>query len=140
MMVAMLDSALGSLVAPVFWAALLLAGAMALAVLRRRRPCTAGESVPPRLGRPGTAMTVHTGIGMVAMAALLLAMGRVDAATTAHVHGVTGAGLAVALIGGTIAYAAGSLFAAVRAQGVLHRMQYAAMGVSTLVMGAALLA
>lgn len=140
MLVAMLDGALAGLVAPVFWAALLLAGAMGLAAFRRRRSPAAARALSSRLVPPGPAMTVHTGIGMVTMAGLLVAMGRADATAMGHTHGLTSATLVVALVGATTAYAIGSALAAARARGWHDRTQYAAMGASTLVMGVGLIA
>jgi hypothetical protein len=130
MLLAMLDAAFGRLVAPVFWAALLLAGAMGLAVAGRRRG--------PR-SRVDAGMTLHTAIGMLAMGALLLAMGHGDAAGSAHAHGVSSATLVIVLTGGSAIYAVTSAIATLRAHGRLDRVQYAAMGASTLVMALALL-
>lgn len=133
MLLAMLDSALERIIAPVFWAALLLLGAMGLAASGRLRG---------RATRPAAGMTLHSAIGMVAMAGLLLAMGHAGAETSAasvHAHGVSGTTLTVALLAASLVYALGSVLAALRAHGGLDRAQYAAMGASTVVMGIALL-
>ncbi|MGA1827713.1 hypothetical protein [Microbacterium sp.] len=133
MLLAMLDSALGRMVAPVLWAALLLLGAMGLAAAGRRRGRASGV---------GNAMTLHSAIGMIAMAGLLLPMAHQaggTTASTAHAHGMSSATLIVALLAGSAVYAAGSVAAALRAHSWLDRAQYMAMGTSTLVMGVALL-
>lgn len=133
MLLAMLDSAFGGVVAPVFWAALLLLSAMCLAADSRRRG---------RASRIGSMMTLHSAIGMVAMAGLLIAMDHGaggGAAASGHTHGMSSATLVVCLLAGCAVYAAGSILAALRAHGWLDRAQFAAMGASTLVMGIALL-
>lgn len=130
MLLAMLDSAAAQVVAPVFWAALLLMGGMALAVSQRQRG---------RRPRAGAVMTLHTATGMVAMGALLLAMGHGDAASPPHAHGMSSATLMIVLVGGAAVYATASVVAALRAHGRLDRAQYAAMGASTCVMAMALL-
>ncbi|MBU4465518.1 MAG: hypothetical protein KKH75_06700, partial [Actinobacteria bacterium] len=97
------------------------------------------HSRPRRALGAGSMMTVHTTVGMVAMAALLLAMGHADASAGAHVHGVSAATLVIVMVGGATAYAVGSAVAFVRAHGWIDRSQHAAMGAATLVMGLALL-
>ena len=134
MLLSMIDAAFARVVAPVFWAAFLLIGAMTLAAIRRQRGNAA------RGIRSVTGMTVHTAIGMVAMAVLLVAMGHTDATLARHAHGMDGTTLAAALLTATIAYAMGSLVAMIRARGWQERTQYLAMGVSTLIMGLALIA
>jgi len=137
MLIAMLDAALTRLVAPVYWAALLLAAAMAYAAWRRpRRPAAA---------RSGSAvqgvMTTHTGLGLVAMAALQLGMAHgpaADAVTTAHAHGGSGSwALGALLLGGALAYTALSALLVARAHRLLDRAQLVCMGVSVLLMAAA---
>jgi len=141
MLVAMLDAALTRLVAPVYWAALLLLAAMALAAWQRprRRPGT-----PARPAAPGR-MTAHTGLGLVAMAALQLGMAHSPAAAgatiaeSAHLHGGAGAGtpLTFLLLGGALAYVALSTALAVRAHRALDRAQLLCMGGSVLLMAVA---
>jgi hypothetical protein len=130
MLLAMLDSALGRVVAPVFWAAILLAGAMGLAAAQRQRG---------RRPRVGAGMTLHTAVGMVAMGALLLAMGHGSAAGSAHEHGMSSATLLSVLLVGAMVSAGASFVAALRGHGRLDRAQFAAMGASTLVMAMALM-
>lgn len=158
MLLAMVDAASAHLVPPAYWAAALLLSAMLLAALRGPRSSAARRvhDFPPNarvslrthavhtqprraLGADSRAMTVHTTVGMVAMAALLLAMGHADASAGAHVHGTSAATLVIVMVGGATAYAAGSAVAFVRAHGWIDRSQYAAMGSATLVMGLALL-
>lgn len=141
MLISMLDAAVARLVAPVYWAALLLLTAMALAVWQRpRRRAAAG----PRTTTAG--MSVHAGLGLVAMAALQLTMVHGGSATTISsphgVHGGEGAtGLPIALLfGGALAYAALSAFLMRHAHRTLDRAQLACMGASVMLMavGAAL--
>jgi hypothetical protein len=136
MLVAMLDAALTRLVAPVYWAALLIASAMALAAWQRPRGRNASAAQP----RPGTGMAVHTGLGLIAMAALQLGMGHDPlAAASAGAHGHEGGGalLLAVLLGGALAYAAFSALLLVRAHRPLDRAQLACMGVSVLLMAVA---
>ncbi|MFK4806269.1 hypothetical protein ACI3KX_10400 [Microbacterium sp. ZW CA_36] len=136
MLVAMLDAALTRLVAPVYWAALLIAAAMALAAWRRPRGRAASGTHP----RPGVGMAVHTGLGLIAMAALQLSMGHdpvAAAGAAAHGHGGGGTLLLAVLLGGAVAYAAFSALLLARAHRSLDRAQLACMGVSVLLMAAA---
>ncbi|WP_438353151.1 hypothetical protein [Microbacterium sp. CJ88] len=140
MLLAMMDAASPApRIAPVWWAAVLLGGAMALAAVRgaRRRPACAAA-------RPGALpgallMSVHTATGMVAMAALLLAMAAGSGTAGAHPHGVSSAALHVLLLAGAAAYAVVSAYAVTRAHGTLDRVQYVGMAVSTSVMALALI-
>lgn len=133
MLSAMLDAAVTRVVAPVYWAALLIACAMALAAWQR--PRRQGTSRPR--SRAEAAMTVHTGLGLVAMAALQLGMAHepVSAASaSAHAHGSGGALLTALLLGGALAYAALSALLLVRAHRMLDRAQLICMGASVLLM------
>lgn len=137
MLVAMLDAALTRLVAPVYWAALLIASAMALAAWQRPRGRTSGARPRPRAG-----MAVHTGLGLIAMAALELGMGHdplAAANSAAHVHGGGGAVVTTLLLGGALAYAAFSGLLLARAHRSLDRAQLFCMGASVLLMAAAAL-
>ncbi len=133
MLLAMMDAARpASLVAPVFWTALLLAAALALAALRG--PRRAGSAGPTSTQ---SEPTVHTAVGLVVMGALLVGMGHADASAGAHEHG--GPALAgVLLVGGT-AYALAAAVAALRAHGLLGRAQHLGMAASTALMSLALL-
>ncbi len=133
MIVAMLDAALTRALPAVVWAAVLVATAMSFAAVRRSR----GR----RTARGLDAMTLHTTVGMIAMAALQLAMTPAgDGAVSAgHVHGAGGGGFALLLCVGAIAYAVASIVMLSRAHGALDRIQYAAMGASIGVMGVAAL-
>ena len=84
-------------------------------------------------------MTAHTGIGMVAMAALQLAMGHEPLSAGASVHGHHGgsASLMTLLLGGALAYAAFSALLLARAHRPLDRAQVICMGVSVVLMAAA---
>jgi len=132
MLIAMLDAATTRLVAPVYWAALLLVSAMALAAWQRPRR-NDGRAASAQ----GT-MTVHTGLGLVAMAALQLGMAHPPvgaSAATAHGHGGGGGTLlAVLLMGGAVAYAALSALLVFRAHRALDRAQLICMGASVLLM------
>lgn len=125
MLVAMLDAAVFTVFAPVYWTAMLVAAALALAVWRRPRQ--------RRTPRVAATMTVHTTLGMVVMAGLLIAMG---AHSPAHAHGVAVAPLLVATGAG---YALLSPAAIRRMPARLDRVQSAAMTASVALMAAAVL-
>ncbi|MBW9111537.1 hypothetical protein [Microbacterium ureisolvens] len=134
MLIAMLDAAITGLVAPVYWAAVLLGSAMALAAWQRPRRGAGGRAA----SAPGP-MAVHTGLGLVAMAALQVGMTPPSAATTAaaaHAHGGAGGGalLAALLLGGAVAYAALSALLVLRSHRPLDRAQLICMGISVLLM------
>ncbi|MBW9121779.1 hypothetical protein JNB63_16900 [Microbacterium trichothecenolyticum] len=134
MLIAMLDTAITGLVAPVYWAAVLLGSAMALAAWQRPRRGAGGRAA----SAPGP-MAVHTALGLVAMAALQVGMTPPSAATTAaaaHAHGGAGGGalLAALLLGGAVAYAALSALLVLRAHRPLDRAQLICMGISVLLM------
>lgn len=136
MLAAMLDAVLTRFVAPVYWAAVLIGTAMALAAATspRRRGASPGA-------RGG--MGVHTTLGLIAMAALQLGMRHpvgteaVTATASAHAHGGSGGPLlATATVVGAIAYAVLSAGLATRSHRTLDRVQLACMGVSVLIMAA----
>ena len=154
MLVAMLDAARPApLLPPVWWASLLMIAAITLAAIRRSRSTVDGPEDRPPAGRSrgsdersGAAdatearrMSVLTTLGMIAMAALLLAMTAAHPTGAAHAHGVTAGAFLALLVGGCGAYAIGSAVAAAKTSSWLDRTQYAAMGATTLVMGLALL-
>lgn len=123
MLLAMMDAAVFGFLAPVSWTVLLLVAALALAVWRRpRQRRTSGV---PAL------MTLHTALGMVAMAALQLGMG---GHASGHVHGLA---LAPVLVGLTAGYVALSLAAIRRMPARLDRAQIAAMAASVVLMAVA---
>lgn len=141
MLLAMLDIAVGRLLAPVYWAALLLAAAMLLAAARRR-----GRRHADAAPAAATGMTLHTTLGLVVMAALVLGMGASTSGsggttTLDHHHGsALGAGAPAGLVLlAAAAYAAASGVAALRTHGILPRLQYALMGAATGAMGMAAL-
>ena len=143
MILAMVDAALSHALPAVGWMVVLIGSAIGLAALRRVRPLHArAAGGAARNVRGLGAMTVHTTLGMIAMAALQLAMsgtGAPAAASASHAHGGgSGAGLAAVLLASAVAYIVASLVLAVRAHGRLDRAQYAAMGVSVLAMGLAI--
>lgn len=130
MVVAMIDAALTAVLAPVFWAGILLAAAMALAArhglrLRRAPSTTAG---PPAGGGP----IVHGALGMIAMGALMLAMGhdRVAGVVSDHEHHASTVSFGVLLIAGAAVYAAASVALALRQRSWATRVELGAMGVS----------
>ena len=142
-LLAMVDAALSHALPAVGWMVVLIGSAIGLAALRRVRPLHArAAGGAARNVRGLGAMTVHTTLGMIAMAALQLAMsgtGAPAAASASHAHGGgSGAGLAAVLLASAVAYIVASLVLAVRAHGRLDRAQYAAMGVSVLAMGLAI--
>ncbi|WP_285136073.1 hypothetical protein [Microbacterium sp. lyk4-40-TSB-66] len=120
MLLAMLDAAVSGVVAPVFWTALLLVAALALAVWRRPRQ--------RRAPRVPALMTLHTTLGMVVMAALQLGMGGHAAA---HAHGVA---LTPVLIVAVLGYVSLSVMAGRRMPALLDRAQIAAMAASVVLM------
>ncbi|WP_460773468.1 hypothetical protein [Microbacterium sp. GXF7504] len=127
MLLAMLDMATMRLVAPVFGAAALLTTAMALAAVRSAR----------RRGRAhrADAMTLHTGLGIVVMAVLLLVPHAGTAASGGgHAHGGDPAALTASVALAALVYAGWSGVAAIRRHPPLDRVQYAAMGASVLAM------
>jgi len=140
MLAAMLDAALTRMVAPVYWAMLLLVAAMAIAAWQRRRQAAAPRSASRSASRSGAAMTVHTGLGLVAMAALQLGMahdltaGTDAASASAHGHGGGGSVLVALMLGGAVAYAALSGLLLSRAHRALDRAQLLCMGASVLLM------
>ena len=127
MLIAMLDAATVGLVATVFWAGMLLLAAMALAGVRsgrRRHPARRADT-----------MTVHTALGLVVMAALLLTMpAGQPSAPSGHAHGMDAGAVTVAVGFTALGYVGWSAVALLRAHTRLDRAQYAAMGVSVLAM------
>ncbi|MDQ1128850.1 hypothetical protein [Microbacterium sp. SORGH_AS_0888] len=131
MLLAMADAALTGLVAAVYWAGMLLLAAMTLAALRRDRRGLERH--------PGErTMTLHTTTGLVTTAALMLVGGHHPGAG-GHVHGVSVATLAAAVLAACAGYAVWSAVSALRTRATLERAQYAAMGASILLMAAATL-
>jgi hypothetical protein len=125
MLVAMLDAGLLGLVAPVYWAAVLLIAALALAAWRRPRQ--------RRTPRVPTTMTLHTALGLVMMAALQVAMGT-HPPTSAHTHGV---GLGPLLLAAVIGYGIASVLLLRRMPARLDRAQIGAMAASIVLMSIA---
>ncbi len=147
MLVAMLDVVLWGVVAPILWAALLIVAAIALAALRGRASRSRFARGTDAAPVPSTVMTVHATLGLVVMAALVLAM-IPDASTPGPVAGHHGSGASFGLVAAASALLFGlvSVIAtraphggAARAS-VLERAQLIAMGASTAAMGVALLA
>ncbi|WP_396645033.1 hypothetical protein [Microbacterium sp.] len=127
MLLAMLDTALSGLLAPVYWAALLILAALVLAMVRRPRR--------RRAPRVPVAMTLHTALGLVVMAALSLVM-TAHAPAAGHAHGIA---LAPVLLVGSGAYAVVSAALIRRMRARVDRLQISAMGASVVLMAAALL-
>jgi len=134
MLAAMLDAVLTRFVAPVYWAALLIGTAMAMAAATSPRRRSASSP------RPRSGMSVHTTLGLVAMAALQVGLthGAADplaGPAAAHAHGGSGGPLlTTALLVGAIAYAVLSAGLLTRSHRALDRVQLACMGVSVLLM------
>ncbi|MFE1663183.1 hypothetical protein [Microbacterium sp. P02] len=163
MMLAMLDAVSAAPVLPVVvWAAALITCAMVLAAARgaRRAVPVEGASaagsgtrglLPGRVARSGPgsrlgssraadgrAMTLHTTLGLVLMAALLLGMGtHAGTGAQGHGHGLSADGFSAMLVVTAVGYAALSGAWAGRAHGWRERTQFAAMGASALLMAGA---
>ncbi|MGB4779129.1 hypothetical protein, partial [Microbacterium sp.] len=161
MIAAMLDAGLTAIVAPVWWAALLMASALVLAAgpgrVRRRMPieaATGGSSGSGRsLGAGGVigfgapsappvmasgAMAAHAAAGMIVMAALLLTMATGGVvASPGHGHAHTGAVLWPTVLVLCGAYIVASAVLAARARATLDRAQYVAMAASVALMALA---
>ncbi|MDQ1203755.1 hypothetical protein [Microbacterium sp. SORGH_AS_0862] len=131
MLIAMVDASLTQFVAPILWAGVLLVAGMGMAAAHRRRPVTAAP------GGAHPTMVVHTALGMVLMAVLLVTMSSTHASTAHTHHGLSAAGLNMIVAGAALGYAAWSAHAARRAVRRLASAQFAAMGLSVLVMAAA---
>lgn len=134
MLLGMLDASRpGPLLAPVAWAALFLVAAMTLAALRRPRSKAGRRTVQDRSAR---VMQLHTTLGLVLMAVLLLGMPHSGAG--AHAHG----GMSPTALTASTAIAAGayvvtSAVTAARSRAWQDRAQLSAMGVATLLMAVA---
>jgi len=125
MLLAMLDAAVFGVVAPVYWTAVLLAAAVALAAWRRPRQ--------RRAPRVPASMTLHTTLGMVVMAGLQVAMGG-HAPAHGHGHGVA---LAPVVIAAAAGYVLLSLALLRRMTTRLDRVQIGAMAASVALMAVA---
>ncbi|MBA8815505.1 hypothetical protein FHX48_000557 [Microbacterium halimionae] len=144
MALAMLDAAFTHRLAPVYWTALLIAGAIGIAALRTSRRARKQPRVE-MLSFAGSG--IHTTLGMIVMAALMLGMshGAAAATTTAltsaavHHHGLGAGSMTVALVGGAAVYSAVSFVLAARQRGWLVRAEYATMGATTSLMAVALI-
>ncbi|NLP84221.1 hypothetical protein HF576_10185 [Microbacterium sp. CFH 90308] len=146
MLVGMADAMLWHVVAPVYWSAALVVVALGLVVGRRRGPLARGRSTPARDVGAHVALTAHVALGLVVMAALLVA-GATSAppASTVdgHCHSCGGGVDGIRLM--TLALCAGyvlltewcSRSARHRSGGRLH---YWMMAVSAVTMGAMTLA
>jgi hypothetical protein len=163
MLVAMLDVVVWGVIAPVVWAAALVVAAIGLAALRgraARRRSTARVPVPaarvpvpaarvpvPAARVPSSVMTVHATLGLVVMAALVLAMiPDSSTASPAATHHSAGAPFELVAAASALLFGIVSVVATRARHGdgartsVLERGQLIAMGVSTAAMGIALLA
>lgn len=139
MLLAMLDSSQQTpLIAPVSWAALLLIAAMALAALRRVRSAPDDRAIRSDSSRAmssgsSRAMPLHTTLGLILMAVLLLGMPR-SGGGHGHVHGLSPGILIAGLAVACAVYVVASAVAAVSAKDWRDRAQFAAMGASALLM------
>jgi len=125
MLLAMLDAALFAVIPAVYWAVLLVASALGLAVWRRPRR----RSAP----REPAAMTMHTTLGMIVMAGLQVGMGA-HAGSTAHTHGVA---LTPFLLSVVLGYAVVSVLVLGSMRARLDRAQILAMTASVMLMAGA---
>jgi hypothetical protein len=129
--------------APVLWAALLLVGALALAAGTRRRASAEAPVVASSVRVGALHGSIHGALGCIVMAALVLVMIAPTglSATTTHHAAIAGSASVVTVVigAGVLAYGAYSVVA-LRHGALRERIQYAAMGASTLGMAAALLA
>lgn len=146
MLVAMLDVVVGGVVAPVVWAAVLIVAAIALAALRGRVARGRASRGRDVVLVPSPVMTVHTTLGLVVMAALVLAM--IPDASSFAPSGHHDSGASFTLVAAASALCFG-LVTVIAARGhragsarpsALDRGQLLAMGVSTAAMGVSLLA
>lgn len=129
MTIAMLDAAVFGVVASVWWTAILVGAALVQAVWLRTRT----RSVEGRRSRPST-MSLHAGIGLVAMAALFVLMTSEPGSVGMGHHAPGSLQALVILV--AAGYGGASLLLA-RRGAVLERMQYLAMGASTSLMALA---
>lgn len=127
MLVAMLDAGLFGVVAPVYWATLLLTAALVLAVRRRPRQ----RRTPP----VPVPMTLHTTLGLVVMAALQVTMGA-HGTPSGHTHGVA---LVPVLVAAVVGYAGLSFLTMRRMSARLDRVQIGAMTASLGLMAVAMI-
>lgn len=129
MTVAMMDAAFLGVVSEVWWATALVAVALAQAVWLRVRSSSNREGSR----RGADAMSVHGGIGLIAMAALLVIMCAPAGTTDVghHAHGSAYATLTLILIGA--GYGGASLWLA-RSGSRLERARILAMGASAVLM------
>lgn len=132
MLLAMIDASITRSVPTVYWAAVLLGGAAVLAAVRSPRR-SARRPSPPASG-----MVLHTTLGMVLMAALMVAMSGGDAGPAAHAHGASPAAVSAAFAIAVVGYAIWSGVEVGRAHSILVRAQFGAMGLSTLLMATGL--
>lgn len=149
MLAAMVDvSRSTTLLAPVLWAGLLLLGGLTLAATTGRRSGNVRQT--PRgsaLAHGSLHGAIHGALGCIVMAALVMVMvapargvgGGAGAAVSSH-HGVGASAsvLTVLIVVGVLAYAVYSVVA-LRRGPLRERIQFAAMGASTLGMAAAVM-
>ncbi|MEV8267527.1 hypothetical protein [Microbacterium sp. NPDC076911] len=140
MLTAMLDVMFWSLIAPVFWSAALIAFALLMVAARGLGRGARSE--------PGSArmMGAHSALGMVVMAVIVMAMApagsSVDLPAGGHQHASTAVSFLIFCVAVSVGYGAWSLASAMRPHGRFSRLaklEIGAMGVSTAVMGAALI-
>lgn len=148
MLVGMIDVMTVRLIAPIWWFAVFVLGAVVLATVRRYRPipgpASAEDGAEP--GRaPAPSLTVHLAIGLVVTAGLIVLMPRMDvsaalasapaATAAAHAHVASGAvpiALAVSLVIGQVALACAAVHADRSGR---HRVHHLTMAGSTIAMG-----
>jgi hypothetical protein len=129
MFLAMLDVVTAAHLVPVVgWSALTVALAMALGARRRR------STEPAAV----VGMRVHSAIGAILMAGLMLAMSGGPVVTSGSHHGGSVASLVLPLVAATALYAAWSA-TRLRHAHLLERVQYVSMAVSLLLLAGAAL-
>ncbi|MFC6326776.1 hypothetical protein ACFQZV_12790 [Microbacterium koreense] len=130
MTVAMLDAALLHVIPVLWWALALGAAAVGSAIAARMRQGTRRDRVVD------AAMRIHAGVGMVVMAGLMLVMAASHTETIAFTSGGHHHAGSLAPVGAVAAcaYGVASVVLAARAAR-WERVEYLAMGASTLLMG-----
>ncbi|WP_396667342.1 hypothetical protein [Microbacterium sp. R86528] len=140
MLTAMLDVMFWSVIAPVFWSAVLIAFALLMVAVRG---LACGARNGPRSARM---MGAHSALGMVVMAVIVMAMAPagspVELSAGVHQHASTAVSYLTFCVAIAVGYGGWSLATAMHRHGRfsrLARLEISAMGVSTAIMGAALI-
>lgn len=131
MLVAMIDAAYLRWVAVPLWSALLVLCAIVLSALRSPRRRAGGDAIS------GCA-AAHDGLGLVAMAGLLLVMQGIEVEGPPHGgHGMTPGLLFTVILALVVGHAAASVSAFVQGRGGHGRSPHVLMGAATVLMAGA---